>query len=112
MTIGKGIYLVDSGAQYLDGTTDVTRTIASDRRPSEMRERFTLVLKGHIAIARAVFPRGTTRRAARRLARGAAVGGGTRFRPRHRPRRRLLSGVHEGPQRISKTAARRAPSPA
>ena len=58
--IGRGIFLIDSGAQYEDGTTDVTRTIAVGRPSALMRDRFTRVLKGHIAIARAIFPRGTT----------------------------------------------------
>lgn len=53
------LYLVDSGAQYVDGTTDVTRTVAIGKPSAEMRDRFTRVLKGHIALARAVFPRGT-----------------------------------------------------
>src|SRR5262249_61913023 len=53
------LYLVDSGAQYLDGTTDVTRTVAVGTPTREMQERFTLVLKGHIAIATARFPKGT-----------------------------------------------------
>ena len=54
------LYLLDSGAQYLDGTTDVTRTIAVGEPSAEMRDRFTRVLKGHIALALARFPRGTT----------------------------------------------------
>jgi Xaa-Pro aminopeptidase len=53
------LFLVDSGAQYLDGTTDVTRTVAIGAPSEEMRERFTLVLKGHIAIATLRFPKGT-----------------------------------------------------
>jgi Xaa-Pro aminopeptidase len=52
------LFLVDSGAQYLDGTTDITRTISIGTPSAEMRDRFTRVLKGHIAIARAVFPEG------------------------------------------------------
>ena len=64
--IGRGIFLIDSGAQYEDGTTDITRTMVVGRPSAEMRDRFTRVLKGHIAIARAVFPPGTTRRADRR----------------------------------------------
>ncbi|MBO0766845.1 MAG: aminopeptidase P family N-terminal domain-containing protein, partial [Hyphomicrobiaceae bacterium] len=52
------LYLVDSGAQYLDGTTDVTRTVAVGQPTREMQERFTLVLKGHIAVATARFPKG------------------------------------------------------
>src|SRR5208282_4680260 len=54
------LYLLDSGAQYLDGTTDVTRTVAIGDPTPEMRERFTRVLKGHIALALARFPKGTT----------------------------------------------------
>jgi Xaa-Pro aminopeptidase len=57
--IGAGeLFLVDSGAQYLDGTTDITRTISVGAPSGEMRDRFTRVLKGHIAIARAIFPEG------------------------------------------------------
>jgi Xaa-Pro aminopeptidase len=52
------LFLLDSGGQYLDGTTDITRTIAVGEPSEEMRARFTRVLKGHIAIARAVFPEG------------------------------------------------------
>lgn len=54
------LYLVDSGGQYLDGTTDVTRTIAIGEVPEEPKDRFTRVLKGHIALATARFPVGTT----------------------------------------------------
>lgn len=54
------VYLVDSGAQYLDGTTDITRTLAVDNVTPEMREHFTRVLKGHIQVAISVFPEGTT----------------------------------------------------
>jgi len=58
--LGPGeLFLIDSGAQYLDGTTDVTRTVPIGTPSEEMRERFTLVLKGHIAIATARFPKGT-----------------------------------------------------
>lgn len=53
------LFLIDSGAQYIDGTTDVTRTVAIGKPTEEMRRRFTLVLKGHIAIATARFPKGT-----------------------------------------------------
>ena len=54
------LFLVDSGGQYEDGTTDITRTLAVGTPSADMRRNFTLVLKGHIAIARAVFPDGTT----------------------------------------------------
>lgn len=53
------LFLVDSGAQYDDGTTDITRTVAIGKPTEEMRERFTRVLKGHIAVASARFPKGT-----------------------------------------------------
>jgi Xaa-Pro aminopeptidase len=53
------LFLLDSGAQYLEGTTDITRTVAIGTPSAEMRSRFTLVLKGHIAIATARFPKGT-----------------------------------------------------
>src|SRR3546814_3190819 len=53
------LYLVDSGGQYDDGTTDITRTIAIGAPTAEMRRRFTQVLKGHIALATARFPKGT-----------------------------------------------------
>ncbi|MCB1548411.1 MAG: aminopeptidase P family protein [Hyphomicrobiaceae bacterium] len=53
------LFLLDSGAQYVDGTTDITRTIAIGRPTAEMCERFTLVLKGHIAVSTARFPQGT-----------------------------------------------------
>lgn len=57
---GDGLLLLDSGAQYKDGTTDITRTIAIGTPTREMRERVTLVLKAHIAVASAKFPEGTT----------------------------------------------------
>jgi Xaa-Pro aminopeptidase len=55
----QGLYLIDSGGQYLDGTTDITRTVALGSPTEEQRDRFTLVLKGHINLALASFPRGT-----------------------------------------------------
>ncbi len=57
---GDSLFLVDSGGQYLEGTTDITRTVAAGKPTDEMIENFTRVLKGHIAIARAKFPIGTT----------------------------------------------------
>lgn len=57
---GKGFLLLDSGAQYDDGTTDITRTIALGKIDEDMCEKYTLVLKGHIALASAIFPEGTT----------------------------------------------------
>jgi len=55
----EGVLLVDSGGQYLDGTTDITRTFGLGKVTDEQRTRYTLVLKGHIALARALFPSGT-----------------------------------------------------
>lgn len=57
---GSGLLLIDSGAQYADGTTDITRTVAVGAPSPEMKDRFTRVLKGHIALATARFPQGTT----------------------------------------------------
>lgn len=96
------LFLLDSGAQYLEGTTDITRTVAIGRPSAEMRERFTLVLKGHIAIATARFPKGTrgidldpfARRAL--WARGLDYDHGTGHGVGS-----YLS-VHEGPQSISR----------
>ncbi|NJN33166.1 MAG: aminopeptidase P family protein [Saprospiraceae bacterium] len=55
----EGVLLVDSGGQYADGTTDITRTIALSEPSAEVKKHYTLVLKGHIALARAQFPKGT-----------------------------------------------------
>ncbi len=57
---GDGLILIDSGAQYADGTTDITRTVAIGAPTAEMKDRYTRVLKGHIALASARFPHGTT----------------------------------------------------
>ncbi|MBV8889960.1 MAG: aminopeptidase P family protein [Alphaproteobacteria bacterium] len=96
------LYLLDSGAQYLDGTTDITRTVGIGKPNAEMRDRFTRVLKGHIALATARFPRGTSGAQLDALARlplwrrgldydhGTGHGVGSYL------------GVHEGPQRIAK----------
>ncbi len=96
------IYLVDSGAQYLDGTTDVTRTIAIGNVTDEQRKMVTLVLKGHIALDQARFPKGTTGQQLDAFARqylwqhGFDYDHGTGHGVGH-----FLS-VHEGPQRIGK----------
>lgn len=57
---GNGFLLIDSGGQYDDGTTDITRTISIGTPTDEMKEKYTLVLKAHIALATAIFPIGTT----------------------------------------------------
>jgi Xaa-Pro aminopeptidase len=96
------LLLVDSGAQYLDGTTDVTRTVAMREPTEEMRDRFTLVLKGHLALARVRFPAGTTGSSLDVLARAALWSRG--FDYDHGTGHGVGSylGVHEGPQRIAK----------
>lgn len=95
------LYLVDSGGQYEDGTTDVTRVIPVGEPTQEMRDRFTRVLKGHIAIATAVFPAGTTGGQIDAFARrplwevGCDYGHGTGHGVG------AYLSVHEGPQRIA-----------
>ena len=101
--IERGIFLVDSGAQYEDGTTDVTRTIAVGRPTALMRNRFTRVLKGHVAIAEAVFPRGTSGAQIDVLARKALWDVGLDFDHGTGHGVGSYLSVHEGPQRIAKT---------
>jgi Xaa-Pro aminopeptidase len=96
------LLLVDSGAQYLDGTTDVTRTIAIGTPTAEMRQRFTLVLKGHLALARVRFPAGTSGSALDVLARAALWSAGLDYDHGTGHGVGSYLGVHEGPQRISK----------
>lgn len=100
------LYLVDSGAQYLDGTTDVTRTVCIGRPTDEMRERFTLVLKGHIALVTARFPHGTTGSQLDALARAALWRAGLDYDHGTGHGVGFYLGVHEGPQRISKLPSR------
>ena len=85
-----GLLLLDSGAQYLDGTTDITRTVAIGPVGDEEKRRFTQVLKGHIAVSRAVFPPGTSGSQLDALARLALWADGGGFRSRHRPWRGQL----------------------
>ena len=96
------LLLVDSGAQYEDGTTDVTRTIAIGTPTDEMRDRFTRVLRGHIAIARAVFPDGTTGAQLDTLARQFLWQAGVDFEHGTGHGVGSYLSVHEGPARISK----------
>jgi Xaa-Pro aminopeptidase len=96
------LYLVDSGAQYLDGTTDVTRTIAIGQPSAEQRDRFTRVLKGHIALATARFPAGTTGSQLDTLARRPLWDAGLDFDHGTGHGVGSYLSVHEGPQRISK----------
>jgi Xaa-Pro aminopeptidase len=96
------LYLVDSGAQYLDGTTDVTRTVAIGTPSAEMRDRFTRVLKGHIALATCRFPKGTTGSQLDALARRALWEAGLDYDHGTGHGVGSYLAVHEGPQRISK----------
>jgi Xaa-Pro aminopeptidase len=102
------LYLLDSGAQYLDGTTDVTRTIAIGEPSPEMRDRFTRVLKGHIALAQARFPKGTTGTQLDAFARRALWQAGLDYDHGTGHGVGSYLGVHEGPQRISKAASTQA----
>jgi Xaa-Pro aminopeptidase len=96
------LLLIDSGAQYEDGTTDVTRTIAIGTPTLEMQDRFTRVLRGHIAIARAVFPDGTTGAQLDSLARQYLWQAGIDFEHGTGHGVGSYLSVHEGPARISK----------
>jgi Xaa-Pro aminopeptidase len=96
------LFLIDSGAQYEDGTTDITRTVVIGEPTAEMRDRFTRVLKGHIAIARAVFPEGTTGAQLDSFARQFLWAQGLDFDHGTGHGVGSYLSVHEGPARISK----------
>jgi Xaa-Pro aminopeptidase len=96
------LFLVDSGGQYEDGTTDITRTVAVGASTHEMRERFTRVLKGHIAIARALFPDGTSGAQLDSFARQYLWAAGLDFDHGTGHGVGSYLSVHEGPARISK----------
>ncbi len=101
-TIEAGsLLLMDSGGQYLDGTTDVTRTIAIGTPTRQMQEDYTRVLKGHIALALAVFPRGTTGTQLDVLARQYLWQAGDNFDHGTGHGVGHFLSVHEGPQGIS-----------
>ncbi len=105
------LFLLDSGAQYPDGTTDVTRTVAIGEPSAEMRERFTRVLKGHIALATARFPHGTSGSQLDVLARQHLWQAGLDYDHGTGHGVGSYLGVHEGPQRISKMPNRVALEP-
>ena len=96
------LFLIDSGGQYEDGTTDVTRTVAVGEPTAEMRDRFTRVLKGHIAVARAVFPEGATGAQLDSFARQFLWLQGLDFDHGTGHGVGSYLSVHEGPARISK----------
>ncbi|WP_269930379.1 aminopeptidase P family protein [Aminobacter sp. HY435] len=102
--LGDGeLFLLDSGAQYQDGTTDITRTVPVGKPTEEMRERFTLVLKGLIAISTARFPAGARGCDIDVLARIALWKHGLDFAHGTGHGVGSYLAVHEGPQRIAKT---------
>jgi Xaa-Pro aminopeptidase len=96
------LYLVDSGGQYLDGTTDITRTLPIGAPTGEQKDRFTRVLKGHIALARARFPKGTTGSQLDVLARAPLWEAGLDYDHGTGHGVGAYLSVHEGPQRVSK----------
>lgn len=96
------LLLLDSGGQYPDGTTDITRTVAIGTPSAEHRDRFTRVLKGHIALATAIFPRGTRGSQLDALARQFLWQVGLDYDHGTGHGVGQFLGVHEGPQRISK----------
>ena len=95
------LYLIDSGGQYVDGTTDITRTVPIGDPTEEMRDRFTRVLKGHIAIATAVFPKGTRGSQLDSFARRPLWEAGLDYAHGTGHGVGSFLAVHEGPQRIS-----------
>ncbi len=103
-TLGDGeLFLLDSGAQYQDGTTDITRTVPVGRPTEEMRERFTLVLKGMIGISTLRFPAGTRGSEIDAVARMALWKHGCDFAHGTGHGVGSYLAVHEGPQRIART---------
>lgn len=102
----NSVYLVDSGGQYPDGTTDITRTvwIGPDEAPAEVKDRFTRVLKGHIALACAVFPKGTFGSQLDTLARQFLWAAGVDYQHGTGHGVGSFLSVHEGPQRIAKNS--------
>jgi len=95
------LYLIDSGGQYVDGTTDITRTVPIGEPTDEMRDRFTRVLQGHIAIATAVFPKGTRGSQLDSFARRPLWEAGVDYAHGTGHGVGSFLSVHEGPQRIS-----------
>lgn len=97
------LFLIDSGGQYVDGTTDITRTVPIGEPTDEMRKCFTLVLKGHIALSMVRFPKGTTGHALDAIARLSLWAHGLDYDHGTGHGVGAYLGVHEGPQRIAKT---------
>lgn len=99
---GNGLFLLDSGGQYYGGTTDVTRVVPIGNPTQQQKENFTLVLKGHIALARAIFPKGTSGAELDILARQFLWQDGKDYAHGTGHGVGNALSVHEGPQRISK----------
>jgi len=97
----NSLYLIDSGGQYADGTTDITRTLAIGTPTKEMRDRFTRVLKGHIALATAIFPKGVRGSQLDSFARRPLWEAGLDYAHGTGHGVGSFLSVHEGPQRIS-----------
>ncbi len=97
----NGLLLIDTGGQYFDGTTDTTRTLALGEISQEEKEALTLVLKGNISLASAVFPDGTKCSEIDALARNVFWKRGLDYRCSTGHGVGYLLGVHEGPQRLS-----------
>lgn len=110
--LAKGsLYLVDSGAQFLDGTTDITRTVAIGAPTAAMRRDYTLVLKGHLALSAARFPKGVTGAQLDSLARAPLWSAGLDFDHGTGHGVGSYLSVHEGPQRVSKAGGDAALAP-
>ncbi|WP_417432509.1 aminopeptidase P family protein [Kiloniella sp.] len=99
------IFLIDSGGQYLDGTTDITRTVIIGTPNAEMKDRFTRVLMGHIALSTAKFPKGTNGIQLDSLARRPLWDAGLDYDHGTGHGVGCFLGVHEGPQRIAKASS-------
>jgi Xaa-Pro aminopeptidase len=97
------LFLIDSGAQYRDGTTDITRTVVAGTPSEEMRDRFTRVLKGMIGVSRIRFPKGTTGSQLDVLARAALWSAGLDYDHGTGHGVGSFLSVHEGPARINKS---------
>ncbi len=105
---GNGLLLIDSGGQYLDGTTDVTRTLAIGTPSLEMKHAFTTVLRGHIALSRAIFPEGTSGGQLDALARAPLWEAGYNYSHGTGHGVGYCLNVHEGPCNFSPKVARAA----
>lgn len=101
----ESLFLLDSGAQYLEGTTDITRTLHLGTPTIEEQRHYTLVLKGHLALSRAVFPVGTRGEHLDILARAPLYSQYLNYRHGTGHGVGCFLGVHEGPQRISPAAS-------